>query len=166
MKRTPCFCRSFVLFRDSKFQTPFHTEKSPVFCHSYKKAACFPAFCPLSLVYFTRILRTETGAPFRRPEHVEEEKRKGGNDMERLSIKIKDQDNVVVAVHDLPAGTTLESGVVTREKIPQAHKIALVDIPPAARSSATAWCWAMQRTTSPPAAGSTSICWTCRKARH
>lgn len=49
--------------------------------------------------------------------------------MERLSIKIKDQDNVVVAVHDLPAGTTLESGVVTREKIPQAHKIALVDIP-------------------------------------
>ena len=49
--------------------------------------------------------------------------------MERLSIKIKDQDNVVVAVHDLPAGTTLESGVVTRERIPQAHKIALVDIP-------------------------------------
>ena len=49
--------------------------------------------------------------------------------MERLSIKIKDQDNVVVAVHDLPAGTTLESGVVTREKIPQAHKIALVAIP-------------------------------------
>ena len=48
---------------------------------------------------------------------------------ERLSIQIKDEDNVVVAVHDLPAGTTLESGVVTREPIPQAHKIALVDIP-------------------------------------
>lgn len=48
---------------------------------------------------------------------------------ERLSIQIKDEDNVAVAVHDLPAGTTLESGVVTREAIPQAHKIALHDIP-------------------------------------
>ena len=48
---------------------------------------------------------------------------------ERLSIQIKEEDNVVVAVHDLPAGTTLESGVVTREPIPQAHKIALRDIP-------------------------------------
>ena len=36
---------------------------------------------------------------------------------------------VVVAVHDLPAGTKTESGVVTRNPIPQAHKIALVDIP-------------------------------------
>ena len=51
-------------------------------------------------------------------ERVKEEKRKGGNDMERLSIKIKDQDNVVVAVHDLPAGTTLESGVVVLSPTP------------------------------------------------
>ena len=48
---------------------------------------------------------------------------------ERLTIQIKDNDNVVVAVHDLPAGTKTESGVVTRNPIPQAHKIALVDIP-------------------------------------
>lgn len=48
---------------------------------------------------------------------------------ERLSIQIKEQDNVAVAVHDLNAGTTLESGVVTRQAIPQAHKIALSDIP-------------------------------------
>ena len=48
---------------------------------------------------------------------------------ERLTIQIKDNDNVVVAVHDLPAGTKTESGVVTRDPIPQAHKIALVDIP-------------------------------------
>ncbi len=48
---------------------------------------------------------------------------------ERLSIQIKEQDNVAVAVHDLPAGTALESGVVTRQAIPQAHKIALSDIP-------------------------------------
>lgn len=47
----------------------------------------------------------------------------------RLSIQIKEQDNVAVAVHDLPAGALLESGVVTREPIPQAHKIALCDIP-------------------------------------
>ena len=48
---------------------------------------------------------------------------------ERLTIQIKDNDNVVVAVHDLPAGTKTESGVVTLDPIPQAHKIALVDIP-------------------------------------
>ena len=33
---------------------------------------------------------------------------------ERFSIQIKEEDNVAVAVHDLPAGTRLESGVVTR----------------------------------------------------
>lgn len=48
---------------------------------------------------------------------------------ERFSIQIKEEDNVAVAVHDLPAGTQLESGVVTRESVPQAHKIALCDIP-------------------------------------
>ena len=48
---------------------------------------------------------------------------------ERLSIQIKDSDNVAVTVHDLPAGVTLESGIITREAIPQAHKIALRDIP-------------------------------------
>ena len=49
--------------------------------------------------------------------------------MERLSIQIQAIDNVAVAVHDLPAGTVLESGVTTRDAIPQAHKIALKDIP-------------------------------------
>ena len=44
-------------------------------------------------------------------------------------IRIQDMDNVAVAVHDLPAGVTLESGIITREAIPQAHKIALRDIP-------------------------------------
>ena len=48
---------------------------------------------------------------------------------ERLTIQIKEQDNVAVAVHDLPAGTAIESGVTTRDPIPQAHKIALRDIP-------------------------------------
>lgn len=48
---------------------------------------------------------------------------------ERLTIQINDHDNVAVAVHDLPAGTKLEGGLVTRDLIPQAHKIALRDIP-------------------------------------
>ena len=48
---------------------------------------------------------------------------------ERLSIQIKDSDNVAVAVHDLPACVTLENGIITREAIPQAHKIALREIP-------------------------------------
>lgn len=48
---------------------------------------------------------------------------------ERLTIQINDHDNVAVAVHDLPAGTKLEGGPVTRDLIPQAHKIALRDIP-------------------------------------
>ena len=34
-----------------------------------------------------------------------------------------------VAVHDLPAGTRVRPGLVTRDPIPQAHKIALQDIP-------------------------------------
>ena len=47
----------------------------------------------------------------------------------RLTIQIKEQDNVAVAVHDLPKGIQVESGVVTLDPIPQAHKIALRDIP-------------------------------------
>lgn len=48
---------------------------------------------------------------------------------ERLTIQIKDADNVAVAVRDLPAGTRIEAGSVTLSDIPQAHKIALRDIP-------------------------------------
>ena len=44
-------------------------------------------------------------------------------------IKIKDADNVAVAVTDTPAGTEVLPGVVTLRDIPQAHKIALCDIP-------------------------------------
>ena len=44
-------------------------------------------------------------------------------------IQIKAADNVAVAVRDTPAGTEVLPGVVTRQDIPQAHKIALADIP-------------------------------------
>lgn len=44
-------------------------------------------------------------------------------------IKIKDIDNVAVAVHDLEAGTEVFPGLTLMNDIPQAHKIALTDIP-------------------------------------
>ena len=44
-------------------------------------------------------------------------------------IRIKEADNVAVAVHDLPAGVEVMPGLCTRNPIPQAHKIALQDIP-------------------------------------
>ncbi len=49
--------------------------------------------------------------------------------MARLYVKIKDQDNVVVAVQDLKAGTKVMEGLTVNQDIPQAHKIALQDIP-------------------------------------
>ena len=47
----------------------------------------------------------------------------------RLCIKVKEMDNVAIAIQDTPAGTEILPGVVTLEPIPQAHKIALCDIP-------------------------------------
>lgn len=49
--------------------------------------------------------------------------------MENLCIKIHEKDNVAVAIRDLPKGTRVLNGVELREDIPQAHKIALTDIP-------------------------------------
>ena len=45
-----------------------------------------------------------------------------------LVIKVKPQDNVAIAVHDLEKGVEVLPGVVTTEPIPQAHKTALTDI--------------------------------------
>ena len=44
-------------------------------------------------------------------------------------IRIKETDNAAVAVHDIPAGTQVLPGVTALQDIPQAHKIALCDIP-------------------------------------
>ena len=46
-----------------------------------------------------------------------------------MYIKVKEQDNVAIAVHDIAAGVEVMPGVTTRQDIPQAHKIALTDIP-------------------------------------
>ena len=47
---------------------------------------------------------------------------------EPLYIKIKENDNVAITVHAIPAGTEIMEGVVSRQEIPQGHKIALEDI--------------------------------------
>lgn len=48
---------------------------------------------------------------------------------ERVIVKINEKDNVAVAIHDLPAGAEFLPGLKTLDPIPQAHKIALADIP-------------------------------------
>ena len=44
---------------------------------------------------------------------------------EPLYIKIKENDNVAITVHAIPAGTEIMEGVVSRQEIPQGHKMAL-----------------------------------------
>lgn len=49
--------------------------------------------------------------------------------MSRLYVKMKEQDNVAIAVQDIKSGTEVLDGVAAVQDIPQAHKIALCDIP-------------------------------------
>jgi galactarate dehydratase len=48
-----------------------------------------------------------------------------------LTIRMHAQDNVAIVANDggLPAGSTLSSGLILRERVPQGHKLALVDLP-------------------------------------
>ena len=48
-----------------------------------------------------------------------------------LHILMHPADNVAIVANDggLPAGTVFASGLTLREKVPQGHKVALVDIP-------------------------------------
>ncbi|MEG3003037.1 MAG: UxaA family hydrolase, partial [Comamonas sp.] len=48
-----------------------------------------------------------------------------------LSISMHPADNVAIIANDggLPAGTMLPSGLVLVDKVPQAHKVTLADIP-------------------------------------
>ncbi|MGJ7507704.1 galactarate dehydratase [Variovorax sp. GT1P44] len=48
-----------------------------------------------------------------------------------LYITMHERDNVAIVANDggLPGGTAFPSGLTLREKVPQAHKVALVDIP-------------------------------------
>lgn len=47
------------------------------------------------------------------------------------TIRMHERDNVAIVANDggLPAGTMLSTGLVLREKVPQGHKVALVDVP-------------------------------------
>ncbi|RYF63235.1 MAG: galactarate dehydratase, partial [Comamonadaceae bacterium] len=48
-----------------------------------------------------------------------------------LFINMHERDNVAIVANDggLPAGTVFASGLTLVDKVPQAHKVALVDIP-------------------------------------
>ncbi|MEJ8825699.1 galactarate dehydratase, partial [Variovorax humicola] len=48
-----------------------------------------------------------------------------------LFITMHERDNVAIVANDggLSAGTTFPSGLTLVDKVPQAHKVALVDIP-------------------------------------
>lgn len=44
-------------------------------------------------------------------------------------IKINERDNAAPALQDISAGAVMEEGLSANQDIPQAHKIALCDIP-------------------------------------
>lgn len=46
-----------------------------------------------------------------------------------LYIRVDASDNVGAAIETIPAGTPLAPGLITRDEIPQAHKVALTEIP-------------------------------------
>ena len=46
-----------------------------------------------------------------------------------LYVKVNEADNVGIALHDIAAGVDVGGGVIAQSAIPQAHKIALDDIP-------------------------------------
>nr|WP_294863925.1 galactarate dehydratase [uncultured Pseudogulbenkiania sp.] len=50
--------------------------------------------------------------------------------MAPLTIKVHPNDNVAIVANDggLPAGTTFPDGLVLRERVPQGHKVALLDL--------------------------------------
>jgi galactarate dehydratase len=51
--------------------------------------------------------------------------------MNPLTISMHSSDNVAIVANDggLPAGAVLASGLVLKDKVPQGHKVALVDLP-------------------------------------
>jgi galactarate dehydratase len=50
---------------------------------------------------------------------------------EPLTIRMHERDNVAIVANDggLPPGAVLSSGLVLRDRVPQGHKVALVDLP-------------------------------------
>ena len=50
---------------------------------------------------------------------------------EPLTIRMHERDNVAIVANDggLPPGAVLSSGLTLRDRVPQGHKVALVDLP-------------------------------------
>ena len=50
--------------------------------------------------------------------------------MQPLTIRMHERDNVAIVANDggLPPGAVLPSGLVLRDRVPQGHKVALVDL--------------------------------------
>ncbi|MCH3950379.1 MAG: UxaA family hydrolase [Acidaminococcus sp.] len=48
--------------------------------------------------------------------------------MNQYVVKLNSEDNVAIAIKDIPSGTEVSEGLVAKDMIPQAHKIALKDI--------------------------------------
>ena len=77
-----------------------------------------------------------------------------------------ERDNVAIVANDggLPAGTAFPSGLTLVDKVPQGHKVALVDLAAGDRGAALQRGDRPRRAApSPPAAGCTSGCWRCRR---
>lgn len=66
--------------------------------------------------------------------------------MKPLYIKIKDNDNVALAIKEIKEGTEIMDGIVTKTTIPQGHKIALTDIKKALKLLDMVLYLAMQKT--------------------
>lgn len=86
--------------------------------------------------------------------------------MARLYVKIKDQDNVAVAVEELKAGTEIMEGLTVNQDIPQAHKIALCDIPAGEAVIRYGVVLGYAIHDIKRGDGLMSICWNFQKARH
>ena len=81
----------------------------------------------------------------------------------RLLVKVNEADNVAIAVKEIKAGTQVSEDPVTRQDIPQAHKVALERIPKG-RTGDSLRCYSrgmpwkiLKRET-----GSMNLCWSFR----
>ena len=86
--------------------------------------------------------------------------------MARLYVKIKDQDNVAVAVEELKAGTEIMEGLTVNQDIPRPIKLLCAISRQEGKLFVMEMFWAMPFMILNGETGSMSICLSCRKARH
>jgi len=76
----------------------------------------------------------------------------------RLLVKVNEADNVAIAVKEIKAGTQVSEDLVTRQDIPQAHKVALERIP----KGQPVLFWGMLWKILKRETGSMNLCWSFR----